>query len=360
MKRTQIMVTGACLALSSLAGVEACTGISFKAADGSFVVARTIEWAGSPLKSEYTVVPRGSELTSYTPTGVNGLKYNVRYGFIGLSVVEPGFVAEGINEAGLSAGLFYFPHYGSYEAYNSSLNDSSIADLQLVQWMLSQFGTIDEVIAALPNIHIISLDSTMLTLHWRIAEPSGRQVVLEVIDGKYHIHENKIGVITNAPEFTWHLTNLNNYVNLYPGVARPQKWNGVELSSISAGSAFHGIPGDVSSPSRFVRAAFFVATAPQRQTAFDTVLQCFHILNNFDVPVGSEHNVGETYTPMPSATQWTVVSDLAHRRIYYRTAYNSNIRCIDLKTIDFDNVKMNAYPLDTEQKQPIEMITIKM
>ena len=333
MKRTQIMVTGACLALSSLAGVEACTGISFKAADGSFVVARTIEWAGSPLKSEYTVVPRGSELTSYTPTGVNGLKYN---------------------------GLFYFPHYGSYEAYNSSLNDSSIADLQLVQWMLSQFGTIDEVIAALPNIHIISLDSTMLTLHWRIAEPSGRQVVLEVIDGKYHIHENKIGVITNAPEFTWHLTNLNNYVNLYPGVARPQKWNGVELSSISAGSAFHGIPGDVSSPSRFVRAAFFVATAPQCQTAFDTVLQCFHILNNFDVPVGSEHNVGETYTPMPSATQWTVVSDLAHRRIYYRTAYNSNIRCIDLKTIDFDNVKMNAHPLDTEQKQPIEMITIKM
>ena len=119
------------------------------------------------------------------------------------------------------------------------------------------------MIAGLQDVHVVSLDPSMLTIHWRIAEPGGRQVVLEIIDGKYNIHENKIGVITNAPSFTWHLTNLNNYVNLYPGVAKSQKWNGVELSSISAGSAFHGIPGDVTSTSRFVRAAFFVATAPQ-------------------------------------------------------------------------------------------------
>lgn len=358
MKVNRIITVGMCILLSALAGVEACTGISFVAADGSFVVARTIEWAGGKLKSEYTVVPRGEELVSYTPQGNNGMRYRTRYGYVGMSVVEPGFVAEGMNEKGLSAGLFYFPNYGSYVAYDAAQNDKTIADLQLVQWILSQFATIDEVIAALPTIRVVSLDPSMLTIHWRIAEPSGRQVVLEIIDGKYNVHENKIGVLTNSPDFTWHLTNLNNYVNLSPGVAKSQKWNGVELSSISAGSAFHGIPGDVTSTSRFVRAAFFVATAPQRPTAFDTVLQCFHILNNFDVPIGVEHSLGDVPQDMPSATQWTVVSDTHNRRIYYRTAYNSNIRCIDLSTIDFARVHTMVSPLDQVQEQPIEMIKI--
>lgn len=359
MKTTQLIATGACMALSSLIGVDACTGISFHAADGSFVVARTIEWAGTPLKSEYNIVARGKEFASYTPTGRNGMKYTARYGFVGLSVVEPDFVAEGINEAGLSAGLFYFPNYGSYEAYNSAYNNKTIADLQLVEWILSQFSSIDDVVNALHSVHVVSLEPSMLTIHWRIAEPSGRQVVLEIIDGKYNVHENNIGVLTNSPSFDWHVTNLNNYVNLHPGVAPSQKWSGVELNSFSAGSAFHGIPGDVTSPSRFVRAAFFVATAPQRKTAFETVLQCFHILNNFDVPIGVEHNPGDTPQDMPSATQWTVASDLTNRRIYYRTAYNSNIRCIDLRSIDFGRAKSSTQPLDKEQTQPIEMITIK-
>ena len=359
MKTKQLMLAGVCITLSSLQGVEACTGISFHAGDGSFVVARTIEWAGTPLKSEYNIVPRGKDFTSYTPTGRNGLSFKAQYGFVGMSVVEPDFIAEGINEAGLSAGLFYFPHYGSYTPYNAAHNQRTLADLQVVEWILSQYASIDEVVAALNAIDIVSLEPSMLAIHWRIAEPSGRQVVLEIIDGEYHIHENKIGVITNAPEFTWHITNLNNYVNLHPGVAPSQMWNGVELSSISAGSAFHGIPGDVSSPSRFVRAAFFVATAPQRRNAFDTVLQCFHILNNFDVPIGAEHNVGDTIPDMPSATQWTVASDLTNRRIYYRTTYNSNIRCIDLASINFASVQSTTHPLDKEATQPIEMIEIK-
>ncbi len=359
MKTVKIIASSMCIMLSSLSAVEACTGISFHAADGSFVVARTIEWAGGTLKSEYTVVPRGAELVSFTPEGRNGMTFKARHGFVGMSVVEPGFVAEGMNEAGLSAGLFYFPNYGSYEPYNSSDKATTIADLQLVQWMLSQFSTIDEVVAALPSVHVVSLEPSMLTIHWRIADKSGRQVVLEIVDGKYNVYENHIGVLTNAPSFPWHLTNLNNYVNLYPGVAKSQKWSGVELNSISAGSAFHGIPGDVTSTSRFVRAAFFVATAPQRKDAFDTVLQCFHILNNFDVPIGVEHSLGDVPQDMPSATQWTVVSDVTNGRIYYRTAYNSNIRCIDLKAIDFARVRSGVYPLDKVQQQPIEMVEIR-
>ena len=100
------------LLLTGIASGSACTGISFLAEDGGYVQARTIEWGDSYLPSEYVIVPRGQDLVSYTPTGVNGLRFRAKYGLVGLAIIQKEFVAEGLNEVGLSAGLFYFPHYG--------------------------------------------------------------------------------------------------------------------------------------------------------------------------------------------------------------------------------------------------------
>lgn len=91
--------------------------------------------------------------------------------------------------------------------------------------------------------------------------------------------------------------------------------------------------GDVTPPSRFVRVAFYKATASACPTAYDTILQSFHILNNFDIPVGIEHASGKA-PDIPSATQWTSAIDLTNRKVYYKTAYNNNIRCINMKKID--------------------------
>ena len=99
------------------------------------------------------------------------------------------FVADGLNEAGLAAGLFYFPHYGSYEAYDEGQRESTLSDLQLVPWMLSQFKTVDEVKEALGTVHVVSSDPRASTAHWRIADASGRQVVLEIVDGIPHFYE---------------------------------------------------------------------------------------------------------------------------------------------------------------------------
>ena len=121
----------------------------------------------------------------------------------------------------------------------------------------------------------------------------------------------------------------------------------------------HGIPGDMTPPSRFVRAAIFQATAPKMPTAEKTVEQAFHILNNFDIPTGIQFAEGKPVPDIPSATQWTVVTDIANRRIYYRTMYNSNIRCIDLKAIDFLRVEKQSAPLDYTKRQPIEHISVR-
>lgn len=337
---------------------EACTGITLKSKDSVTVVARTIEWGGSDLNSQYVIVPRGYEQRSYTPAGVTGMTFKARYGYVGLAVEQKDFVAEGLNEAGLSAGLFYFPNYGEYEKFDEALQDKSIADLQLVSWILGQCATVDEVKQAVSEVHIINIDPRASTVHWRFTEPSGRQIVLEMIDGKPKFYENLLGVLTNSPSFDWQLTNLNNYVNLYPGTAPAQSLGGAKLTSFGAGSGFLGIPGDVTPPSRFVRAAFYQATAPVQDTALKTVLQGFQILNNFDIPVGIEFQAGKIPADIPSATQWTSATDMADRIIYYRTMYNSAIRSIDLKTIDFSKVKYRAVPLDAEKQQPIVPVKI--
>ena len=330
----------------------ACTGISLTAADGSYVQARTIEWAYGALKSEYVIIPRGETLQSYTPTGMNGIKFKARYGVVGLAVVEREFIAEGINEAGLSAGLFFFPRYGSYESYESVDNARTLADLQVVQWMLTQCATIDEVMEAVKHVRIVALERSAV-IHWRIGDPTGRQVVMEIVGGKINFYENEVGVLTNAPGFEWQVTNLENYVNLRPGSAQSYKLGGVTLEPNGGSTAMLGLPGDFTPPSRFVRAAFFRNTAPQRATGVDTVLEAFHLLNNFDVPIAienpSEHN-------LPSATQWTSAIDLTSRTVYYKTAYNSTIRSISLANIDFAKAKYASYPLDTVQREQIEVL----
>ena len=153
------------------------------------------------------------------------------------------------------------------------------------------------------------------------------------------------------------LANLNNYVNLYAGSAPSHRLGGQELRPIGGNSGFLGLPGDATPPSRFVRAAFYRATAPQRVTGYDTVLQCFHLLNNFDVPIGIEHKADEV-PDLISATQWTSAIDLTNRKVYYKTMYNNSIRCIDLAKIDFGKVEYQVHPLDKVKQQPIEEIEI--
>ena len=99
-------------------------------------------------------------------------------------------------------------------------------------------------------------------------------------------------------------------------------------------------------------------TKQQPPNSLQALKPSFHILNNFDIPIGIEHPVGES-PDIPSATQWTSAIDLTNRKIYYKTAYNSTIRCIDLKNINFNTVRYQSFPLDKTRQQPIEYLPIE-
>ena len=360
MKKILTIITAAFLGGMLADEADACTGISLTASDGSRVVARTVEWAATPMQCGYVVAPRGHAHQSYTPTGENGLKYNAVYGYVGIYTEYEPFVVEGVNESGLSAGLFFFPQYGEYAPYNKDNNSKTLCDMQFVSWVLSQFSSIDQVKAAIAGIDLVTLNSKIGAVHWRIAQPDGRMVVLEVVSGVPHFYENTLGVLTNAPGFPWHMTNLNNYINLQPGSAPDNTIKpGITLQPLGHGSGMLGLPGDFTAPSRFVRATFFQTTSPVWDTGFETVVQAFHILNNFDIPIGSQHVKADIPKGLPSATQFTAVTDQKAMKFYYRTAWNSNIRCIDLNTIDFHKIKYQSHPLDNQQEQPVEMLKIR-
>lgn len=346
----------------SLTSSLACTGISLKSKDGSWVLARTIEWGSSELNSVLCVVPRGYSQVSKTPSGNDGITFTAKYGYVGVALAYPEFIGEGLNEAGLSAGLFYYPNYGSYTEYDPSNKEPYLADMQVVAWILSQFATVDEVRAHFNDVTVIPLFSegngSQTAIHWRVADPSGKQIVIEIEGGTVHIYDNPVGVLTNAPGFQWQLQNLNNYVNLRPGPADKYRMGGLELSQFGAGAGFLGLPGDITPPSRFVRAAFYTATAPVREKASDTVMECFTILDNFNIPIGIEYPEGQA-PDLPSATQWTSASDLSGKVFYYKTMYNSTVRRVSLDTIDFSKVKYQSRPLDESKEQNIIDVKIK-
>ena len=343
-------------------GVEtyACTGIALSARDGSSVLARTVEWAATPMQCGYVVVPKGHGHRSFTPEGENGMEYVSRYGYVGIYTEYEPFVVEGVNEAGLSAGLFFFPNYGEYAPYRQADSLKTLCDMQLVSWILSQFASVEELKQAVADVNIVTLNHKIGSVHWRIAGPDGKVVVLEIVDGVPRFFDNDLGVLTNSPGFQWQMTNLDNYVNLRPGPASPYEMDGgVQLRTTGGGSGMLGLPGDFTPPSRFVRAAFFQSTAPKWDTGWETVVQAFHILNNFDVPIGVQLPHSQIPEGMYTATQFTSATDQKALRFYYRTSGNSMIRCIDLKDIDFSNVRYQSAPLDRTRSEPVEKIRIR-
>lgn len=331
---------------------NSCTGISLNSADGANIVARTVEWSSGESPSDYMIVPQGFERQSMLPDGTRtGMKYTAFYGYVGLA--SENYVIEGLNEAGLSAGLFYFPKYGSYPKYDAADKENTISDTEFVAWILGSFETVDDVIAALSGVNVVATDARAENLHWRVADKYGRQIVIEYVDGLPMVYDNKLGVLTNAPGYPWHITNLNNYINLHAGTIEAHKFGDITLEPIEHGSGLLGLPGDVTPPSRFVRAAFYQTSAPVLENAQQAVEHAFTILEAMTIPIGIQFEDKTKIPNIPTATQWTSVTDMTNNKLYYTTMYNPIIRKFDLNNIDFSSVEYQQHPLDIIKTRPM-------
>jgi choloylglycine hydrolase len=346
-------------ALFFATAAEACTGIRLMAADGTVVHARTLEFAVD-IHSDVLVSPRGYERMGITPDGNDGLKWKAKYASVGANGVGLPILIDGVNEAGLAAGLFYFPTAAGYMPYTPEDAGKTIAPWQLGSWILDNFASVDEVKA---NIGSILVAATVLKqwgfsppVHAIVHDASGKSIVIEYVGGKLSVYDNPLGVITNSPGFDWHMTNLRNYVNFslenHPAV----QLGSVRLEPFGQGSGMLGMPGDFTPPSRFVRAVAFSQSVLQPKTGDDAVLTAFHILNNFDIPKGAarEAEKDEHGNILADYTVWTAASDLKARRYFFRTYEDSRIRMVDLMKADLDAKAIVTLPMSGEETfQPL-------
>ncbi len=315
----------------------ACTGISLKAADGAAIRGRTLEF-GFPLKSKVIVIPAGKAFSGTLPDGSKGLTFESRYALVGANALDMPVIIDGINDQGLSVGLFYFPNYAKYTDVTPENGSHALAPYEFGLWALANFATVDEVREAVKSIVLVptpapglgSAQGMVPGVHFFLQDKSGKSLVVEPVDGTLKVHDAPLGVMTNAPTYDWQTTNLANYINLSVKDIGETKLGPETIAAFGSGAGLLGLPGDFTPPSRFVRAAIFSQSAAPNATADDAVLAAFHILNQFDIPKGAVVNaaIGE---PTPEITEWTSVSDLKNLRWYFRTFSDQSIHMVDLK-----------------------------
>lgn len=134
---------------------SACTGLTLKARNGASVYGRTLEWGAFDLHSEIIVVPRGISLSSQMEDGGKGAEWTSRHGVVAINGIGKPFALDGVNEAGLAAGLFYHPGYASYAAFDPAQRENSIGPLDVGGWILTQFATVEEVREAIGGVRVV-------------------------------------------------------------------------------------------------------------------------------------------------------------------------------------------------------------
>lgn len=272
------------------------------------------------------------------------------YAMIGMAYVQDGYPLyyEATNEKGLSVAALNFPE-NAY--YGEMLQEKdNVASFELIPWILGQCANLAEVKEILGNIQVADIAfSEKLSpspLHWMIADKESAITVEAVRDG-LKVYENPIGVLTNNPNFDYHLMNLNNYMNLSNQAPVNRFAKDVRLKEYSRGMGALGLPGDLSSASRFVRMAFNkLNSVVEEETEEASVGQFFHLLDSVSMTVGA--------LQMPSGLyDKTVYSCCCNvdRGIYYYTTYeNRQICAVDMRKEDLEGAAVIVYPLQKKQK----------
>lgn len=251
---------------------------------------------------------------------------------------------EATNEHGLSMAGLNFPKNAFYPPEEAGRDN--VSPFELIPYILGQCENVIQAKALLARTHIAAIhfsDALRLSpLHWMIADREASIVVESMLDG-LHIHDNPVGVMTNNPPFDFHMTNLSQYTALSPGQPK-SLFGSVELTLPSRGMGSLGLPGDLSSPSRFIRAAFTKAYSICGEDEASSVSQFFHILGSVRHVRGSVM-VGDR----PEITLYACCCNTDKGVYYYQTYENSRICAVDMRKEDLDSASLIRYPLQRSQ-----------
>ena len=181
--------------------------------------------------------------------------------------------------------------------------------------------------------------------HWIISDKEDC-ITLESVKEGLKIYDNPVGVLTNNPTFDKQLFNLNNYSGLSPKNKENTFNNKLNFDIYSRGLGALGLPGDLSSMSRFVRVAFVKMNSLSEENEIASVSQFFHILNSVDQQRGC-CDLGNNKFEI---TIYTSCCN-TNKGIYYYTTYNNHqITAVDMHKENLNGSTLIHYPLITGEQ----------
>lgn len=359
-KSTLSALTVAVSGLLIAPALWACTSLLYSDAHDNAYAGRTLEL---PMELPYKVsyFPQGTTYGSQADKH-HVLDFTGQNAFVSIGVPDPVSgdvkVIEGLNDKGLTFSLLAFP---SAEGPTDMVDNTQavLAAIDLGAWTLSQFDTVSAVKSALseqPTMVTSLLPGHLLStpFHYVIHDASGASAVIEFFNGEKNIIDNPLGVMTNGPEFSWHMTNMNNYTHLSNIDHSRLDAQGVRLEQPDSGIATAALPSSNTSVGRFVRAFYYANFAEKAETPERAITTLSQIMNNFDRPRGitidnrfkdgianiTAPGVHDNRVYTSEYTSWVTLTDLAQRKLYVRTYDSLNYMSIDLTELtDVEEVK---------------------
>lgn len=301
----------------------ACSRFTYTAADNTVVTGRSMDW-DEDIKTDLWVFPSG--MTRQGDASPNGVQWTAQYG----SVIASGYnlgTADGINSKGLTANLLYLAtaDYGKPQS-----NHKNLAVLKWAQYVLDNYATVNEVVNGLDAAQFnmiapILPNGARASLHLAVTDPSGDNAVFEHINGKLVIHHGKeYNVMTNEPTYEKQLALTDYWKRL----------NGQFL------------PGTSEPDDRFVRASYYLSTAPNASNVQQAVSIVFSLIRNVSAPIGQS----APGKPNVAPTLWRCVADLKNNLYFFESVDRPNVFWVDLKKLDLTkNGKVMKLPLANNQ-----------
>lgn len=318
-----------------------CTAATYTTKD--FYFGRTLDYEFS--YGERIVVTPRRYLLRFRSMGMMA----EHYAMVGMAhvVEEYPLYYDAMNEKGLGMAGLNFVGNAKYGKWTQGR--VNVAAFELIPWILGQCSTVKEAEKLLDGINItdtaFNQDLPAAQLHWMISDRNG-SITVEAVGSGIRVHANPVGVLTNNPPFEEQMLQLNNYMSLSPKAPVNRFSDKLGLQAYSRGMGAIGLPGDLSSQSRFVRAAFVKMNSVSGESEAESVSQFFHILGAVDQPRGCcVLEDGQCVV--------TIFTSCCNgdKGIYYYTTYgNHQITAVDMHREDLDGSGLIKYaPVEGEQ-----------
>ncbi len=271
------------------------------------------------------------------------------YAIIGTAFVVEGYPLyyDAANEKGLGMAGLNFPENADYK--EEVFGADNVSPFEFIPWVLSQCASVKEARELLADINLVNIDFSsklkLSPLHWMIAD-SKEAIVVESVEDGLKIYDNPVGVMTNNPTFDKQLFNLNNYMNISNKPATNSFAKDLKLDAYSRGMGAMGLPGDLSSASRFVKAAFTRMNSISGDSEEESVSQFFHILGSVEQQRGCVDLGDDKY----EITIYSSCYNLDKGIYYYKTYDNSQITAVDMHKCNIKGDSLTTYPMIKEQQ----------